>query len=82
MISAFITGTVVKYWEIIANNLASHGWSWGLGTVTAVDGSTLFVADAHLGDGKRFIVRADDKLDAFLVLESVIREAEIRRVLN
>jgi hypothetical protein len=29
--------------------------------------------DAHRGDGKRFIVRADEKLTAFLELESAIR---------
>jgi len=32
-----------------------------------------FVADAHRGDGKRFVVRADKKLTAFWQLESVIR---------
>jgi hypothetical protein len=32
-----------------------------------------FVADAHRGDGKRYIVRADAKLSAFLELESAIR---------
>jgi hypothetical protein len=46
-----------------------------LGWVSAVDcdGRTIFVADAHRGDGKRFVVRADEKLTAFLELESVIR---------
>jgi hypothetical protein len=34
---------------------------------------TIFVAPAHRGDGKRFIVRADEKLTAFLELESAIR---------
>jgi len=29
-----------------------------------------FVVDAHRDDGKRFIVRADDKLTAFAELES------------
>jgi hypothetical protein len=29
--------------------------------------------DAHRGDGKRFVVRAEDKLTAFLELESAIR---------
>jgi hypothetical protein len=29
--------------------------------------------DAHRGDGKRFVVRVDEKLTAFLELESVIR---------
>jgi hypothetical protein len=33
-------------------------------------GRTIFVADAHRGDGKRFVVRADEKLTAFMELES------------
>jgi hypothetical protein len=28
------------------------------------------IADAHRGDGKRFVVHADEKLTAFLELES------------
>jgi hypothetical protein len=32
----------------------------------------MFVADAHRGDGQRFIVRADEKLTAFLELESQV----------
>jgi hypothetical protein len=46
-----------------------------LGYVSAVDcnGRTIWIADAHPEDGKRFVVRADDKLTAFLELESVIR---------
>src|SRR5256885_286008 len=31
---------------------------------------TIWIADAHRGDGKRFVVRADEKLTAFLELES------------
>jgi hypothetical protein len=38
-------------------------------------GRTIFVADAHRGDGQRFIVRADEKLTAFLELESAIHAA-------
>jgi hypothetical protein len=62
----------VKYWEIIANNLSKAGWSWG--GVSAIDssGRTIFVADAHRGDGKRFVVHAEEKLSAFLELESAI----------
>ena len=33
------------------------------------NGRTIWIADAHRGDGKRFIVRADEKLTAFLELE-------------
>jgi ATP dependent DNA ligase domain len=45
------------------------GWSWGW--VSGVDspGRTIFVADAHRDDGKRFVVTADEKLTAFLELE-------------
>jgi hypothetical protein len=32
----------------------------------------IWIADAHRGDGKRF-VRADEKLTAFMELESAIR---------
>jgi hypothetical protein len=35
-------------------------------------GRTIWIADAHRGDGKRFPVHADEKLTAFLELESVI----------
>ena len=32
-----------------------------------------WIADAHRGDGKRFVARADEKLTAFVELESAIR---------
>jgi hypothetical protein len=38
-------------------------------------GRTIFVADAHRGDGKRFVVCADEKLTAFAELEAAIRMA-------
>jgi len=34
------------------------------------------VVDAHRGDGKRFVVRADELLAAFLELQAAIRAAE------
>jgi len=51
----------MKYWEIIADNLKKRGWSWGC--VSAIDssGRTIWIVDAHRDDGKRFIVRADEK---------------------
>jgi hypothetical protein len=33
---------------------------------------SIWIADARRGDGKRFIVRADERLTAFLELESAI----------
>jgi hypothetical protein len=55
----------MKSWEIIADNLKKRGWS--LGYVSAIDSQrrTSWIADAHR-NGKRFIVRADEILTAFL----------------
>jgi hypothetical protein len=55
--------------EIIADNLSKSGWSWGCVSAIDSNGKTIFVADAHRDDGKRFVVRADEKLTAFLELE-------------
>ena len=63
----------MNYWEIIADNLSKAGWSWGCVATVDATGRTIFVADAHRDDGKRFVVRADEKLTAFLELESAIR---------
>jgi hypothetical protein len=37
------------------------------------NGRAIWIADAHRGDGKRFVVHADEKLTAFVELESVIQ---------
>jgi hypothetical protein len=63
----------VKYWEIIADNLHKAGWSLGWVSALNVDGQTIWIVDAH-GYGKRFIVRAGQKLTAFLELERAIHE--------
>jgi len=34
---------------------------------------TIWIVDAHRDDGKRFVVHADEKLTAFIELESAIR---------
>jgi hypothetical protein len=52
----------VKYWEIIADNLSKAGWSWGCVATMDREGRTIFVADAHRDDGKRFVARADEEL--------------------
>ena len=63
----------MKYWETIADNLSKAGWS--LGWVSAIDsnGGTIWIADPHRGDGKRFVVHADEILTGFLQLDAVIR---------
>jgi hypothetical protein len=63
----------VKQWEIIADNL--HGAGFSLGWVSALDleGRTIWIVDAH-GYGKRFIVRADEILTAFVELQKAIHK--------
>jgi hypothetical protein len=48
-----------------------------LGCVSGVDSNarTIFVAEAHRDDGKRFVVRSEEKLTAFLELEKVVRKS-------
>jgi hypothetical protein len=58
----------VKDWEVIADNLSEAGWSYGYVSALDREGRTIWIADAHRGDGKRFIVRADELLTAFLGL--------------
>jgi len=59
----------VKSWEIIADNLSEAGWSRGRVSAIDSEGRTIWIADAHRDDGRRFIVNADEKLSAFLELE-------------
>ena len=47
----------MKYWEIIADNLSKAGWSWGCVSAIDSNGRTIWIADAHRGDGRRFVVR-------------------------
>jgi hypothetical protein len=53
-----------------------------LGYVSAIDsnGRTIWIADAHRGDGKRFIVRADEILTAFLEAERAIHQFAVNLV--
>jgi hypothetical protein len=63
----------VKYWETIADRLSKAGWSWGWVSALDAEGRTIWIVDAH-GYGKRFIVRSDEKLTAFVELERAIHE--------
>ena len=59
--------------EVVGNhrgNLSKAGWSWGWVSALDSQGRTIWIADAQRGDGKRFVVRADEKLTAFVELES------------
>ena len=67
---------------MIADKLSKAGWS--LGWVSAVDseGRTLWIIDAHRDNGKRFVVRSDELLSAFLELERIIHELALTKLLG
>ena len=71
-----------RSWEIIADKLSKSGWS--LGWVSAVDseGRTIWIVDAHRDDGKRFVVRSDEMLTAFLELERITHELALLALLG
>jgi len=62
----------MNYWEIIADNLSKAGWSWGCVSAIDFNERTIWIADAHRDDGKRFVARTEEKLTAFAKLESPI----------
>jgi hypothetical protein len=62
----------VKNWEILGDNLKTSGWSLGWVSALDLEGRTIWIAEAHRGDRKRFIVRADEKLTAVVELEPAI----------
>jgi hypothetical protein len=51
MINVIARVVAREYWENVADNLSKAGWSYGY--VSAVDshGRTIWIADAHRGDG-------------------------------
>src|SRR4029453_19104109 len=65
-----------KSMRSIADILSKAGWSWGCVSAIDCNGRTFWIADAHRYNGKRFVVRANEKLTAFLELQSVIRAAD------
>jgi len=70
----------MKYWEIIADNLSKAGLSWGCVSAIDSNGRTIWIADAHR-DGKRFVVRGDVLLTAFVELRRAIHEFAVSLIL-
>jgi len=64
----------------VVSLLRKTGW----GYVSAIDSNwrTIWIADAHRDDGKRFVVRVDELLTAFLELETAIRINSIDTVVR
>jgi hypothetical protein len=68
----------MKDWEVVADNLKKAGFSVGWVSSLDPEGRMIWIVDAH-GYGKRFVVRADEMLTAFLELESAIGAETPRR---
>jgi hypothetical protein len=60
----------VKLFGNIADDLSKADWSRLGGGFSR---RTIWIVDAHRDGGKRFVVRADEELTAFVELESAIR---------
>jgi hypothetical protein len=53
-------------WQIIADILSKAAWTWGCVSAVDREGRTIWIADAHRGDGKRFV-------GSFAAVENVTR---------
>jgi len=71
----------VKHWEIIADNLSKAGWSWGWVSALDFQGRTIWIVDAR-GYGKRFVVRSDEILTAFVQLQRAIHKFAVSLLLG
>jgi hypothetical protein len=60
--------------EVLENHRRQSQQSRSWGCVATIDsnGRTIWIADAHRQNGKRFVAHAEEKLTAFLELESAI----------
>ena len=72
----------MRYWELIADKLSKAGWTWGCVATIDSNGRTIFVADPHRDDGKRYVVHSDEKLTAFLELERITHELAVSALLG
>ena len=63
----------MKYGEVIADRLSKLGWSCGCLAVGHDEEREIFVVDAHRGGDKRYLVRSDEKLTAFMEIVNVTR---------
>jgi hypothetical protein len=72
----------MREWEMIADKLSKAGWSWGCISAVDSEGRTLWIVDAHRDNGKRFVVRSDELLSAFLELERITHQLAVSAILG
>jgi hypothetical protein len=70
------------YWETVADKLSKAGWSWGCVSAVDSESRTIWIVDAHRNDEKRFVIRSDEKLTAFLELERITHQLALLAVLG
>ena len=71
---------VQKLGVYIPDKSPQSRWSYGYVSAMDLEGRTIWILDAH-GYGKRFIVRADEMLTAFVELERAIHEFAVSLIL-
>jgi hypothetical protein len=69
----------VKYWEIIAHNLSKAGWSWAVSQRLIPAGERSGLQTRNAATESVSLLRADEKVTAFVELESAIR-ASVRKI--
>jgi hypothetical protein len=67
-----------RKWSLIPK----AGWSWGCVSAIDSNGRTIWIVDAHRDNGKRFVVRSDKMLSAFLELERITHELAVSALLG
>ena len=60
-----------------ANSRPDSAWAGPWQSIAKVE--VIWIVDAHLDDGNRFIVRSDEKLTPFLEMETAVRSGDYAR---
>jgi hypothetical protein len=61
----------MKYWEVVADKVSAAGWTWGCYSAVTCQGWR-WTVDIYRGDGRRYVVRSDELLTAFLEVEATL----------
>jgi hypothetical protein len=72
----------MRDWETIADKLSGAGWSLGWVSVLDSEGRTTWIVDGHRDNGKRYVVRSEELLTAFLELERITHQLAVSALLG
>jgi hypothetical protein len=68
--------------RILGNNCRQAQQSRGCVSGIEREGRTIWIIDAHRDNGKRFVVRSDELLTAFLELERITHDLAVSALLG